>query len=105
MKPARSASPFRIGMCLAVMLAATGPATSASTDPITVEATIGAVSARLRLLWPSAMTASTEIGSEAVVVTVDRDVDAQAVRDSVAMLPGWIAAAEVDGRSIRLVPS
>jgi tetratricopeptide (TPR) repeat protein len=105
MTPARSASPFRLGLSLTLALFASGPATGASTVPMTVEATSGAGSARLRLLWPMPRTARAEIGAEAVVVSVDEEVDPQAVRDSVAMLPDWIASAAAEGRTIRLVPA
>jgi hypothetical protein len=93
----------RLGMCVAIALLLGSAAPRAAT-PMTVEASSADGSARLRFLWPDRVTAKSDRDGEEVVVTVDRAVDARAVRDAASMLPGWIASAEAEAGRLRLRP-
>jgi tetratricopeptide (TPR) repeat protein len=96
----RSAS---LGMCLAALLVG-APGAGAAVSPVSVEASSTNGTARLRFIWSEKVVATSAPEGGGVVVTVDREVDAKAVRDAVAMLPAWIGVAEADGRRLKLVP-
>lgn len=94
---------LRLGVCLAALLSGM-PEAGAAVAPMSVEASSNDGTARLRFLWADKVVAKPTSEGEVLVVTLDRDVDANAVRDAVAMLPAWIGAAEADGRTLKLMP-
>ncbi len=94
---------LRLGVCLAALLAG-APGAGAAVAPMSVEASSADGTARLRFLWAEKVTAESVREGETLVVTLDRDLDAKAIRDAVAMLPAWIQVAEADGRRLKLVP-
>ena len=94
---------LRLGACLAALLAG-APGAGAAVAPMSVEASSADGTARLRFLWAEKVSAESVRDGETLVVTLDRDLDAKAIRDAVAMLPAWIQVAEADGRRLKLVP-
>ncbi len=96
-------APLRLGLCVAAALLAGSPEGLAA-SPVSVEASSADGSARLRFVWSERVTVQSGRDGDAVVVTVDRDVDPRAVRDAAAMLPDWIGSAEGEGRQLKLVP-
>jgi tetratricopeptide (TPR) repeat protein len=104
MRPAKPRSSLRFGAVLLLGLLTLHPTGTSAAPAMTVESATAPRTARLRLLWPSPVAATAETSAEGVLVSVDRDVDAQAVRDAATMLPDWIASAEVADRQIRIVP-
>lgn len=73
--------------------------------PMVVEADDGSDAARIRFVWPGAVESRAVVEDGVAVMMVDRPVDARAVADVAAMVPGWIGAAELEGRRIRLMPA
>jgi tetratricopeptide (TPR) repeat protein len=92
---------FAANLLVLAALGGDAPATAS----MAVEASGGKDEARVRLIWLGAVKATAAIEGEAVVMTVDRPIDAAAVADLAAMVPGWIAAADLDGQRIRLTPA
>lgn len=91
-------------MCLLAVLLAVPSGLRAATPAMSVEASTTDGTARLRFLWPDRVTAKSAAEGEALVITVDRAVDAGAVRDAAAMLPSWIGTAVAEGGRLTLVP-
>ncbi len=94
---------LRLGVCLAALLAV-APGAGAAVSPMSVEASSAEGTARLRFLWTEKVVTDVAREGEALVITLDRDVDVRAIGDVAAMLPVWIEVAEASGRRLRLVP-
>jgi tetratricopeptide (TPR) repeat protein len=92
-----------LGMYVAIALLI-GPAQVRAVTAMAVETSSADSGARIRFLWPDRVAAKSNRDGDAIVVTVDREVDPGAVRDAAAMLPSWIASAEAGDRLLRVVP-
>jgi len=102
MRFARAAVFARLGMAVAITLLVGGAVAAAT--PMSVEASSADGSARLRFLWPDRVSVESAREGDAVVVTVNRPLDPNAVGDAAEMLPGWIATVEAEGNRLRLRP-